>query len=68
MPTFSALGNGTRSGGWQGIRFAAGERHAIDRHEVVGWGATMKEVLEELEMRREKARAGGGPARIEAQH
>jgi propionyl-CoA carboxylase beta chain len=28
----------------------------------------MKEVLEELEVRREKARAGGGPKRIEAQH
>ncbi|MCJ7787945.1 MAG: acyl-CoA carboxylase subunit beta, partial [Methyloceanibacter sp.] len=28
----------------------------------------MKEVLEELEVRREKARAGGGAARIEAQH
>jgi propionyl-CoA carboxylase beta chain len=28
----------------------------------------MKEVLEELEIRREKARAGGGAARIEAQH
>ncbi|MEE8633425.1 MAG: acyl-CoA carboxylase subunit beta [Methyloceanibacter sp.] len=28
----------------------------------------MKEVLEELEMRREKARAGGGAARIEKQH
>jgi propionyl-CoA carboxylase beta chain len=31
-------------------------------------GAAMKEVLEELEVRREKARAGGGTARIEAQH
>jgi propionyl-CoA carboxylase beta chain len=28
----------------------------------------MKEVLEELEIRRGKARAGGGPKRIEAQH
>jgi propionyl-CoA carboxylase beta chain len=28
----------------------------------------MKEVLEELEIRREKARAGGGPTRTEAQH
>src|SRR5512134_831143 len=28
----------------------------------------MKEVLEELEVRRAKAHAGGGPARIEAQH
>jgi propionyl-CoA carboxylase beta chain len=28
----------------------------------------MKEVLEELEIRREKARAGGGQARIDAQH
>ncbi len=28
----------------------------------------MKEVLEELEVRRDKARAGGGPKRIEAQH
>ena len=28
----------------------------------------MKEVLEELEMRREKARAGGGARRIDAQH
>ena len=28
----------------------------------------MKEVLEELEIRRDKARAGGGPKRIEAQH
>ena len=28
----------------------------------------MKEVLEELEIRRERARAGGGTARIEAQH
>ena len=28
----------------------------------------MKEVLEELEVRREKARAGGGPKRIEVQH
>ena len=28
----------------------------------------MKEVLEELEMRRDKARGGGGPKRIEAQH
>ncbi len=28
----------------------------------------MKEVLEELEIRRDKARAGGGGARIEAQH
>jgi propionyl-CoA carboxylase beta chain len=28
----------------------------------------MKEVLEELEMRRNKARGGGGPKRIEAQH
>jgi len=28
----------------------------------------MKEVLEELEIRRDKARAGGGKARIEAQH
>src|ERR1041384_7729806 len=28
----------------------------------------MKEVLEELEIRRDKARAGGGTARIEAQH
>ena len=30
--------------------------------------ASMKEVLEELEIRRDKARAGGGQARIEAQH
>jgi hypothetical protein len=28
----------------------------------------MKEVLEELEIRRDRARAGGGTARIEAQH
>ena len=28
----------------------------------------MKEVLEELEIRRDRARAGGGPKRIEAQH
>src|SRR5215475_5547378 len=28
----------------------------------------MKEVLEELEIRRDKARAGGGQARIDAQH
>ncbi|MGE5259512.1 MAG: carboxyl transferase domain-containing protein, partial [Actinomycetota bacterium] len=28
----------------------------------------MKEVLEELEIRRERARAGGGSARTEAQH
>jgi propionyl-CoA carboxylase beta chain len=28
----------------------------------------MKEVLEELEIRRDKARVGGGAARIEAQH
>ena len=28
----------------------------------------MKEVLEELEIRREKAHAGGGQARIDAQH
>ena len=28
----------------------------------------MKEVLEELEIRRDKARAGGGEARIDAQH
>ena len=28
----------------------------------------MKEVIEELEMRREKARAGGGAKRIETQH
>ena len=28
----------------------------------------MKEVLEELELRRDKARAGGGTARTEAQH
>ena len=28
----------------------------------------MKEVLEELEIRRDKARAGGGTARIDAQH
>src|SRR3990172_8089730 len=28
----------------------------------------MKEVLDELEVRRDKARAGGGPKRIDAQH
>ena len=28
----------------------------------------MKEVIEELEVRRDRARAGGGTARIEAQH
>src|SRR5512134_1604715 len=38
------------------------------RHSRVTWGSPMKEVLEELEIRRERARAGGGTARIEAQH
>jgi propionyl-CoA carboxylase beta chain len=28
----------------------------------------MKEILHELEVRRERARMGGGPARIDAQH
>src|SRR5262249_20108734 len=37
-------------------------------HGPVTWGAAMKEVLEELEIRRDRARAGGGTARIEAQH
>src|SRR5690606_16391773 len=31
-------------------------------------GQGMKDVLKELERRRETARLGGGPARIEAQH
>src|SRR4029450_9955982 len=34
----------------------------------VGRGAVMKDILEKLEERRVRARAGGGPARIEAQH
>jgi propionyl-CoA carboxylase beta chain len=37
-------------------------------HGRVSWGVSMKEVLEELEIRRERARAGGGTARTEAQH
>ncbi len=35
---------------------------------MVIWGSAVKEVLEELEIRREKARAGGGQVRIETQH
>src|SRR6185437_13545526 len=38
------------------------------RHGRVTWGTRMKEVLEELEIRRDRARAGGGTARTEAQH
>src|SRR6478736_4127419 len=37
-------------------------------HRRVTSGASMKEVLEELEIRRNRARAGGGTARTEAQH
>src|SRR6188472_2489710 len=48
--------------------FARLPPHAIHRHPCVIGSGLMKEVLEELEIRRDKARAGGGQARIDAQH
>src|SRR6516164_965871 len=41
--------------------------HAMD-FPSEGRGAAMKDILDKLEERRERARAGGGQARIEAQH
>src|SRR5262245_18713765 len=41
--------------------------HAMD-YPSEGRGASMKDILDKLEERRSRARAGGGQARIEAQH
>src|SRR3972149_8738086 len=56
----------TPAGQWR--PFAGLKPRVMHRDRAVTWGASMKEVLEELEIRRDKARAGGGAARIKAQH
>src|SRR3990172_5503333 len=54
-----------RGSNWGNLRDSS---PVLFTHGHFTWGASMKEVLEELEIRRDKARAGGGAARIKAQH
>jgi propionyl-CoA carboxylase beta chain len=42
--------------------------HKYQRENPAFWGHCMKDVLKELERRRDSARAGGGQGRIDAQH